>query len=90
MAGCRRSCKADRIRIVAIERGEEHQANYKGTIEIIQQVDPAVVVTDYAFRPALDATLQQNRLHSTISPLAMGGLFGILRPYGKVLWKYPW
>lgn len=46
--------KADGSRIVAIKRGEEHQAIYKTIIEMIQQVDLAVVGADYAFRPALD------------------------------------
>ncbi|KAE9367046.1 glycosyltransferase family 1 protein [Stipitochalara longipes BDJ] len=69
--------------------GEEHRAIYDRVIEITQQVDPAVVVVDYAFRPAIDATLKLNRLYLIISPLAMADLFGILQPYGGALWKYP-
>jgi hypothetical protein len=69
--------------------GEEHQAIYEEVIEIIRQVDPAVVVVDYAFRPAIDATLKLNRFHVIISPLALADLFGILQPYGGAFWEYP-
>lgn len=39
--------------------GEEHLAIYERIIEIIQQVDPAVAVVDFVFRPAIDATRQR-------------------------------
>ena len=69
--------------------GEEHQAIYERIIEITQLVDPAVVCVDYAFRPAVDATLNLNRLRVMISPLAMADLFAILQPHAGALWKYP-
>lgn len=69
--------------------GEEHEAIYQRTTEVIQEVDPAVVVVDYAFRPAIDATVRLNRLHAILSPLSLADLFGLLQPYGKPLWKYP-
>jgi hypothetical protein len=69
--------------------GEEHVAIYHTIIEITRQVDPAVVVVNYTFRPAVDATRQQNQLHAIVSPLALVDLFALLQPYGNALWKYP-
>jgi hypothetical protein len=69
--------------------GEEHLAIYHRTIEIIKHVDPAVVVVDFAFRPAVDATKKLNRLHAIISPLALADIFAPLQPYGSATWKYP-
>jgi hypothetical protein len=70
-------------------RGEEHLAIYERAIEITQQVDPAVVVVDFAFRPAIDATQKLNRVHAIMSPLAMADMFAMFQPYGSALWKYP-
>jgi hypothetical protein len=58
--------------------GEEHVAIYHRIIEITRQVDPAVVVVNYTFRPAVNATQQQNQLHAIVSPLALVDVFALL------------
>jgi hypothetical protein len=69
--------------------GEEYYALYENSIEIIRRVDPAVAVVDFAFRPALDAIEQLNRVYSIITPLALADIFAITQPRGSGLWKYP-
>lgn len=69
--------------------GEEHVALYQHSLEVIQQVNPAVVVVDYAFRPPLDAVEHLNRVHVVISPLAAANLFANAQPWLSGLWKYP-
>lgn len=69
--------------------GKEHEAMYEHIQGLIRQIDPAVVVVDQAFRPALDATHKLNWNHIIITPLALADLFSTIQPYGSVFWKYP-
>ena len=69
--------------------GEEHLAIFHRAIEITHLVDPAVVVVDFAFRPALDSMARMNWQHVIMSPLALADLFAPLQPYGAALWKFP-
>lgn len=69
--------------------GEEHTAIYQRCIDIVEEIDPALVVIDFAFRPAIDAVEHLNRHHAIISPLALADIFGSQQPYGAALWKYP-
>jgi hypothetical protein len=69
--------------------GEEHFAIYERSIDIIRNVDPAVVVIDFAFRPPIDAVQYLNWNHMVITPLALADLFAMQQPYGAGLWKYP-
>jgi hypothetical protein len=69
--------------------GEEHMAIYQRCLEIVKDVDPGLVVVDFAFRPAMDAVDQLNRHRAIISPLALADIFGSQQRYGAGLWKYP-
>lgn len=69
--------------------GEEHEAIYEYIKELVQDVNPAVVIVDQAFRPALDATRKLNWNNAIITPLALADLFSTIQPYGAVFWKYP-
>lgn len=55
--------------------------------DIIAEVDPALVVLDYLFVPAVDAARNMNRLHAIISPNPIVGIFPA--PGLQPLWKYP-
>ncbi|KAK4032974.1 glycosyltransferase family 1 protein [Parachaetomium inaequale] len=69
--------------------GEEHMAIYQRCLEVVEDVDPGLVVVDFAFRPAMDAVEQLNRHRAVISPLAMADIFATQQRYGAGLWKYP-
>ncbi|KAI0153280.1 hypothetical protein GGR57DRAFT_492380 [Xylariaceae sp. FL1272] len=56
---------------------------------IIDDINPAVVVIDTLFRPALDATRDKNRLHAIISPNTLIEDFPADQPLDKMFWKYP-
>ncbi|SPO03652.1 uncharacterized protein DNG_06335 [Cephalotrichum gorgonifer] len=68
---------------------EEHLKIYHQLNDIMDAVDPAVVVLDSIFRPATDATRGQNRLHAIITPNTLVDNFIGDQPYGKMFWKYP-
>ncbi|KAI0205286.1 hypothetical protein F4808DRAFT_448318 [Astrocystis sublimbata] len=69
--------------------GEDHYTLYERLIEIIDEVDPAIIVLDTVFRPGIDATRERNRLHAFISPNTLLDNFVMTQPWGSMLWKYP-
>ncbi|KAI1337305.1 UDP-Glycosyltransferase/glycogen phosphorylase [Xylariaceae sp. FL0016] len=69
--------------------GEEHFAIYQRISEILEEVDPAVSVVDFAFRPAIDALKKTHRFYMIMSPLAVADLFAVAQPCLSGLWKYP-
>ncbi|KAI1388986.1 uncharacterized protein F4822DRAFT_404610 [Hypoxylon trugodes] len=68
---------------------EDHMTLYERFIEIIDEVDPSLIVLDVFVRPAIDATRKRNRLHSVITPNYLIDNFAIYQPYLSWLWKYP-
>ncbi|KAI5865313.1 hypothetical protein GGS23DRAFT_421379 [Durotheca rogersii] len=62
---------------------------YEKLQRIIRDVDPAVVVLDSMFRPAVDATRDLNRLHAVISPNTLIDSFQADQPWAPMIWKYP-
>lgn len=68
---------------------EEHMALYDELGAMIEQVDPAVVVLDTLFRPALDVTRDKNRLHAFITPNTLVDNFIADQGFLKMLYKYP-
>ncbi|KAI0202027.1 hypothetical protein F4808DRAFT_450008 [Astrocystis sublimbata] len=87
-AGICNLCK-DMQLYVSPWRGEEHLAIYEQIGKIIDKVDPALIVLDTLFRPAIDATRDKNRLHAIISPNTLIENFPAEQPWGKMFWKYP-
>lgn len=57
--------------------------------EIIDQVDPSLVLLDIFFRPGLDAARDRKRLHAFVVPNIPVDVFPLHQPFGKWLWKYP-
>lgn len=68
---------------------EDHMAVYEEVGALIDDVDPAVVVLDTLFRPAIDATRDRNWSHAFITPNTLVDNFLAEQPYGSMLWKYP-
>ena len=67
----------------------EHLEIYKAIKQLIEDVDPSVVVIDPLFAPAKEATRQLNRAHVSISPNTLADLFAFTQPYGAGFWKFP-
>lgn len=68
---------------------DEHLEIYQHVKGIIDELDPAVVVLDTLFSPALDAAREGNRLHAIITPNTLIDNFAGEQPWGGMLWKYP-
>ncbi|KAH9909670.1 UDP-Glycosyltransferase/glycogen phosphorylase [Xylariomycetidae sp. FL2044] len=68
---------------------EEHEALFERIRSLIREVNPAVVVADMAFRPAVDATRKENWNHAIMTPLALADVFSVVQPWAAGLWKYP-
>ncbi|KAF5594994.1 2-hydroxyacylsphingosine 1-beta-galactosyltransferase [Fusarium pseudocircinatum] len=67
----------------------DHVHLYNELSKIIDEVDPAVVVLDSWFRPAIDATRKRNRQHAFITPNTLVVHFLGIQPLWTRLWKYP-
>ncbi|KAI1213071.1 glycosyltransferase family 1 protein [Annulohypoxylon truncatum] len=74
---------------VAPWTGEAHLALYQQLTEIIDRVDPSLILLDIFFRPGLDAARNRKRLHAFVVPNMPIDVFPLHQPYGKWLWKYP-
>ncbi|KAK8050853.1 hypothetical protein PG993_002238 [Apiospora rasikravindrae] len=68
---------------------EEYLRIYRATRELIDKVDPAVVVLDTFFMPAIDAAREARRLHAFITPNTLVDNFVADQPWLGMLWKYP-
>ncbi|KAI0914220.1 hypothetical protein F4823DRAFT_573654 [Ustulina deusta] len=69
--------------------GEDHMTLFQKITDIIDEVDPSLLVLDVFVRPAHDAARNRSRLHAFISPLTPIETFPLEQPYGGWLWKYP-
>ena len=67
---------------------DDHLAIYRRCRELIDEIDPSLVVLDNMFRPAMEATQDANRLYAVISPNTLEVSMSV-QPWGKWLWKYP-
>ncbi|KIL95735.1 hypothetical protein FAVG1_00473 [Fusarium avenaceum] len=68
---------------------EEHFSIYNELKTVIDEVDPAVVVLDTVFIPAVEATREKNRQYAVITPNQVIDNFITEQPYGSLFWKYP-
>ncbi|KAG9253746.1 uncharacterized protein F5Z01DRAFT_127520 [Emericellopsis atlantica] len=67
----------------------QHLQLYDEVGALIDDVDPAVVVVDSIFRPAIDATRDKHRQHAILTPNTHVDNFPAIQPYGGMFWKYP-
>ncbi|KAM5346177.1 hypothetical protein ACJ41O_009182 [Fusarium nematophilum] len=75
--------------LLAPWEAEEHLRLYRSITDIIENVDPAIVVLDSIFRPGVEATQDANRLHMFISPNSLTDSLAHKQPWGAMFWKYP-
>jgi hypothetical protein len=68
---------------------EDHLAHFHQLSDLIDEIDPAVVVLDTIFFPAIEATRAKNRLHAFITPNIVIDNFPGEQPRLGMLWKYP-
>jgi hypothetical protein len=62
---------------------------YSQIVDIIEEVDPAVVAADTLFGPGLDAARQTGRRNAIVSPNALKDNFADKQPFGEMFWKFP-
>lgn len=67
----------------------EHWEVYQEMHRLIEELDPAVIVLDQMFRPAMDVVRNMNRVHAVVVPNALTDAFVFQQPRGAMLWKYP-
>jgi hypothetical protein len=68
---------------------EAHVEIFEELGAIIDEVDPAVVILDSWFRPAIDITRIKNRQHAFITPNTLVDNFLGSQPLRNMFWKYP-
>ena len=69
--------------------GSDHIAIYERVRELIETIDPALVVLDMAFRPSIDAVLQSDRLYAYLSPNVLADKFWFEQPFPRLITKIP-
>jgi len=69
--------------------GEEHWTIYKRLLDLVEEVDPSLVVIDHVFKPATDLTSNVDRQFVSISPNALLDLIPDRQPWGGMFWRYP-
>lgn len=75
-------------KILAPWNREDHLAIYRRCRELIDEIDPSVVVMDPMFKPAIEAVRDANRLYAIVSPITFEHFIPD-QPWLKGLWKYP-
>jgi hypothetical protein len=75
--------------VVSPWAAEDYYTIYKAAGDIIDEVDPAVVVLDVFIGPGVDATKQRDRMYSVLTPNVLADLFPAVQPWWTLFWKYP-
>ncbi|KAK6524329.1 hypothetical protein TWF281_011237 [Arthrobotrys megalospora] len=68
---------------------EEYLLLYESVSQVIEKVDPAVVVVDTFFSPGIDATRDKRRLHALVTPNIFSDITPAAQPAWTLFWKYP-
>jgi hypothetical protein len=68
---------------------EEYWTLYESCYRLIDEVDPALIIIDTFFSPAIDAVRDQRRLHALITPNILSDLLPAEQPAWTLFWKYP-
>jgi len=68
---------------------EEYWTLYESCYRLIDELDPAVIIIDTFFSPAIDAVRDQRRLHALITPNILSDLLPAEQPAWTLFWKYP-
>ncbi|KFY25088.1 hypothetical protein V491_01899 [Pseudogymnoascus sp. VKM F-3775] len=68
---------------------EEYWILYESCDRLIDEIDPAVIIIDTFFGPAVDAARDRRRLHALITPNILSDLLPAKQPAWTLFWKYP-
>ncbi|KAI0411532.1 hypothetical protein F5X98DRAFT_357071 [Xylaria grammica] len=68
--------------------GGDHVQIFQKATELIETVDPAVVVLDIALRPAIDAARQTDRLYMFLAPNTLSDTLWNVQPWGSMFRKF--
>jgi hypothetical protein len=68
---------------------EEYFRIYEQVIDVIDDVDPSVVILDVLLRPAISATWNSKRKLAFLAPNSLADSHAVNQPYGSFFWKYP-
>lgn len=68
---------------------QDHLDLYRETGALMDELDPVAVVLDPIFMPAIEATMDRNRLYAIVTMQPLLDSFGEVQPWGKILWKFP-
>ncbi|KAI0203444.1 hypothetical protein F4808DRAFT_19934 [Astrocystis sublimbata] len=68
--------------------GSDHIQIFEKATELIQTIDPSLVVLDIGMRPTIDAARQSNRFWAYIVPNVLADMFWAEQPNGAMFWKY--
>ena len=68
---------------------KDHVKIFEDLGAIIDEVDPAVVILDTWFRPAIDIARHKKRQHAFITPNTLVDNFVGNQPLRNMFWKYP-
>jgi hypothetical protein len=68
---------------------EEYWTLYESCHRLIDKIDPAIIIIDTFFVPAVDAVRDERRLHALITPNILSDMLPAVQPAWTLFWKYP-
>lgn len=68
---------------------DEYWQLYSAVLQLLDEVDPAIVLVDALFHPAMDAARNAGRAHAVVSPNGLADVLAPDQPWGGMFWKYP-
>jgi hypothetical protein len=74
---------------IAPWEAEDYWGLYESCERLINEIDPALVILDTFFGPAVDAARNTRRLHALITPNILSDLLPAKQPPWTLFWKYP-
>ncbi|KAI9151313.1 glycosyltransferase family 1 [Paramyrothecium foliicola] len=81
--------RKDLVTSLAPWEADEHLAIYNAMAELVDQIDPALVVIDNMLIPAMDFARNNNRHFLSLNPNALLELIAVDQPRAGMFWKYP-
>ncbi len=69
--------------------GPEFVQIYKSFVEVVDKIQPDIVVVDSLLSPALTACRHLKFNHLVLSPNTLKDFAAALQPRGAMFWKYP-
>ncbi|KAH7304098.1 family 1 glycosyltransferase [Stachybotrys elegans] len=68
---------------------EEHWTIYEAITDLVDEIDPAIIILDNMLVPAKDFASNNNRRVVSVCPNGLTELIAVDQPWAAMLWKYP-